>query len=193
MPEFEIVLKNDKLKLYSNIAKIFLLLNFSVFVLLLFYEPYRYTSIAFLIAFVLYLLLRQYLFKKGNVPNIVDEFVFFIPAAGWLGMHSYLIGVGCMLMGFLYKLSLQEIKFVFAQENIIKMNFPKKKFAWVLLNNVVLKDNILTLDFKNNKLLQAEVEKNDINETDFNSFARLQVNKETIQVISINSVSKSHQ
>ncbi|MEO8960816.1 MAG: hypothetical protein ABI325_02980 [Ginsengibacter sp.] len=192
MQEFEIVLKNDKLKLYRNIAKIFLVLNFAVFALLLLYEPYRYTSVAFLIAFVLYLLLRQYLFKKGSVSNILDEFVFFIPAAGWLGMHSYLIGAGCMLMGILYKLSLQDIKFVFGQENIMKMNFPPKKFAWGLLDNVVLKDNILTLDFKTNKLIQAEVEKNDINETDFNSFARLQMNKETIPVVSINSGTKSH-
>ena len=193
MQEFEIVLKNDKLKLYGNIAKIFLLLNFTVFVLLLFYEPYRYTSIAFLIAFVLYLLLRQYLFKKGSVTNVLDEFVFFIPAAGWLGMHSYLIGIGCMLMGILYKLSLQEIRFVFGQENIMKMNFPQKKFAWGLFNNVVLKDNMLTLDFKNNKLLQAEIEKNDISETDFNSFAGLQINKETIPVVSIHSGTKSQQ
>lgn len=193
MKEFEIVFKNDKLKLYRNIAKIFLVLNFTVFVLLLFYEPYRYTSMAFLIAFVLYLLLRQYLFKKGSVTNVLDEFVFFIPAAGWLGMHSYLIGAGCMLMGILYKLSLQEIKFVFGQENIIKTNFPQKKFDWSLLSNVVLKDNILTLDFKNNRLLQAEVEKSDINETDFNSFATLQMNKEAIPVVSINSGTKTHQ
>lgn len=193
MQEFEIVLKNDKLKLYRNIAKIFLLLNFTVFVLLLFYEPYRYTSVAFLIAFVLYLLLRQYLFRKRSITHVLDEFVFFIPAAGWLGMHSYLIGIGCMLMGILYKLSLQEIRFVFGQENIVKMNFPQKKFEWSLLNNVVLKDNILTLDFKSNRLLQAEIEKNGISETDFNTFAGLQINKGTIPVVSINSGTKLHQ
>ncbi len=193
MQQFEIILKNDKVKLYRTIAKIFLLLNFTVFIFLLFYEPYRYPSIAFLIAFILYLLLRQYLFSKGNVNNILDEFVFFIPAAGWLGMHNYMIGIGCILMGLLYKLSLQEIKFIFGHENILKMNFPKKTLDWDLLNNVILKDNILTLDFKNNRLLQAEIEKNDINEIDFNSFAKLRMSKTNIPVVSINAGSKSDQ
>ena len=193
MQQFEIIIKNDKVKLYRTIAKIFLLLNFAVFIFLLFYETYRYPSIAFLIAFILYLLLRQYLFRKGHVNNILDEFVFFIPAAGWLGMHNYMIGIGCILMGLLYKLSLQEIKFVFGHENIIKMNFPQKIIDWDLLNNVILKDNILTLDFKNNRLLQAEVEKNGINEIDFNSFAKLRMTKTNIPVVSINAGSKPDQ
>ena len=193
MQQFEIIIKNDKVKLYRTIAKIFLLLNFAVFIFLLFYETYRYPSIAFLIAFILYLLLRQYLFRKGHVNNILDEFVFFIPAAGWLGMHNYMIGIGCILMGLLYKLSLQEIKFVFGHENIVKMNFPQKRIDWDLLNNVILKDNILTLDFKNNRLLQAEVEKNGINEIDFNSFAKLRMTKTNIPVVSINAGSKPDQ
>ena len=193
MQQFEIIIKNDKVKLYRTIAKIFLLLNFAVFIFLLFYETYRYPSIAFLIAFILYLLLRQYLFRKGHVNNILDEFVFFIPAAGWLGMHNYMIGIGCILMGLLYKLSLQEIKFVFGHENIVKMNFPQKRIDWDLLNNVILKDNILTLDFKNNRLLQAEVEKNGINEIDFNSFAKLRMSKTNIPVVSINAGSKPDQ
>jgi hypothetical protein len=193
MQQFEIILKNDKVRLYRNIALIFLVLNFTVFLFLLFYETYRYPSLAFIIAFVLYLLLRQHLFKKGNVNNILDEFVFFIPAAGWFGLHDYLIGIGCMLMGVLYKLSLQDIKFIFGRSNILKMNFPKKKLDWSLLNNVILKDNILTLDFKNNTLLQAEVERSDVNEIDFNSFAKSQMEKVEIPVVSINTEAKSGQ
>lgn len=174
-------------------ALIFLLLNFTVFIFLLFYEAYRYPALAFMVAFVLYLLLRQYLFKKGNVNSILDEFVFFIPAAGWFGLHNYVIGIACIIMGFLYKLSLQDIKFIFGRSNIVKMNFPKKKFEWDMFNNVLLKDNVLTLDFKNNTLLQAEVEKSDVNEIDFNSFAKLQMDKIDIPVVSISSGSKSGQ
>ena len=40
------------------------------------------------------------------------------------------------------------------------IGFPGKKYQWDQFSNVVLKDNILTLDFKNNKLLQAEIENN---------------------------------
>ena len=102
--------------------------------------------------------------------------MFFIPAAGWLGLHNYVIAIGCILMGILYKLSLQKLQLVFTKEKVMKLNFPKKEFAWNDLNNVILKDGILTLDFKNNKLLQAEIEKmQDINEAVFNSFAQSQL------------------
>lgn len=177
MEQFEIILKNEKLKMYRNIAWLFLLLNLVIFIFLLFYDLYRYPALAFVVAFVLYLLMRWYLFKKGNATTFLDEFVFFIPAAGWLGLHIYVIAVGCLLMGILYKISLQKIKFVFSRGHIMKMNFPKKEFNWEVFNNVILKDNILTLDFRNNRLLQAEIENKEIKESDFNSFVRSQLHK----------------
>lgn len=86
---------------------------------------------------------------------------------------SYTLAIACIVMGILYKLSLQKLQFIFTGEKVVKINFPKKEFAWNELNNVILKDRILTLDFKNNKLLQAEIEKSqDVNEVEFNSFAQ---------------------
>lgn len=178
MQQFEIILKNDKVRLYRNIAWIFMMLNFAVFIFLMFFDVYRYPAIAFAVALGIYLLMRGYLFKIGKANIFLDEFVFFIPAAGWFGLHSYLIAIGCLLMGILYKVALQQIRFVFSRANIVKMNFPKKEFNWNELNNVILKDNILTLDFKNNKLVQMELENRDINQVDFNSFAQLQLKKE---------------
>lgn len=177
MEQFDITLKNGKIKFYNNIAFIFLLLNFAVFIFLLFYDAFRYPALAFIVALIIYIGMRWYLFKTNKTDYIIDEFVFFIPAAGWLGMHSYLVAAGCLLMGLLYKLSLQKLKFVFTRINIVKTNFPKKEFAWNELNNVILKDHILTLDFKNNKLIQAEIEKSQvINEAAFNSFAQSKLN-----------------
>jgi hypothetical protein len=177
MQQFDIILKNDKIKSYNNIALIFLILNFAFFVLLLFYDAYRYPALAFILALIIYLLMRWYLYHNNKSNFFVDEFVFFIPAAGWLGLHNYLVAVGCLMIGLLYKLSLQKLKIVFTRGNIMKMNFPKKEFGWNNLNNVILKGNILTLDFKNNKLLQAEIENKEINESDFNSFAQQQLQK----------------
>ena len=173
MQQFEIFLENDKKKFYSNIAWIFLFLNFGIFIFLVFYYAYHYPALAFIVALLLYLLLRWYLFNKKRINYLIDEFVFFIPAAGWLGLHSYGIAIACIVMGILYKLSLQRLQFIFTGEKVVKINFPKKEFAWNELNNVILKDRILTLDFKNNKLLQAEIEKSqDVNEVEFNAFAQ---------------------
>ena len=173
MQQFEIFLENDKKKFYSNIAWIFLFLNFGIFIFLVFYDAYHYPALAFIVALLLYLLLRWYLFNKKRINYLIDEFVFFIPAAGWLGLHSYGIAIACIVMGILYKLSLQKLQFIFTGEKLVKINFPKKECAWNELNNVTLKDRILTLDFTNNKLLQAEIEKSqDVNEVEFNAFAQ---------------------
>jgi len=94
MQQFEIFLENDKKKFYSNIAWIFLFLNFGIFIFLVFYDAYHYPALAFIVALLLYLLLRWYLFNKKRVNYLIDEFVFFIPAAGWLGLHSYGIAIG---------------------------------------------------------------------------------------------------
>jgi hypothetical protein len=50
------------------------------------------------------------------------------------------------------------------------------------LNNAILKDGILTIDFKNNRVLQAEIEDrmNDVNEVEFNDFCRQQLKEKNM-------------
>ena len=55
----------------------------------------------------------------------------------------------------------------------------EKSINWMDLNNVILKDDLLTLDFKNNRLLQLLVTstETDINEKEFNEFCKDQLKK----------------
>ena len=53
----------------------------------------------------------------------------------------------------------------------------EKKYNWTEIAQIICKDDILTIDLKDNKLLQLNIEKNfaerfDVNE--FNKFCRLQ-------------------
>ncbi len=57
---------------------------------------------------------------------------------------------------------------------------PYRRFKWSDLSNVVLKDNIITLDFKNNKLIQGEINTS-VDENIFNAFVKDQLNKSTIK------------
>jgi hypothetical protein len=51
--------------------------------------------------------------------------------------------------------------------------------SWDEVNNVILKDGLLTIDFKNNKLFQHIIlnSEEDISEKEFNEFCRQQLNK----------------
>ena len=106
----------------------------------------------------------------------MDEVSFFILAGCWVAIRNYPIAVGCLLMGILYHFSLQKLQFVFNNILIRKINFPPAEYQWSQLSNVMLRDNMLTLDFNNNKLIQWEIEnEKSINENEFNEFAQQQL------------------
>lgn len=177
MQQFEIILKNDKIKSYRTIAFIILLLNISIFIFLLFYDAYRYEAASAILLVGIYIFMRIYFIRKTKQGNYLDEIILFILAGCWIGLQNYLLTGICILMGILYHLALQKLTFVFDKEKITKINFPKKEFDWNLFSNVILKDNILTLDFKNNKLIQSEIEKSqNANEVEFNEFAQSKIN-----------------
>jgi hypothetical protein len=57
--------------------------------------------------------------------------------------------------------------------------FPKQ-ISWSDLNNVVIKDDLLTMDFKNNKVFQdytddEEDEEYEVESDEFNEYCRLRV------------------
>jgi hypothetical protein len=45
-------------------------------------------------------------------------------------------------------------------------------FPWAEMDNVILKDNLLTIDFKSNKIIQVEIVEpaRGVDETEFNLF-----------------------
>ncbi len=176
MQQFEIILKNDKIKSYRSIALFILLLNLAVFTFLLFYDQYRYEAASAILLVGIYIFMRLYFIRKYNQGNYLDQVLLFVLAGCWFGMQNYLLVFLLVILGILYHLSLQKLLFIFTREKISKINFPGKDFTWNMFNNVILKDNILTLDFKNNRLIQAEIDKShEINERQFNSFAQSQL------------------
>jgi hypothetical protein len=73
-----------------------------------------------------------------------------------------------MLPGLFYKSPLVEAG---NDAVILKRMIGSNNYKWNDFNNVVLKDNLLTLDFKNNKVLQLETEEStSIDEKVFNTF-----------------------
>lgn len=56
----------------------------------------------------------------------------------------------------------------------IKTWFIKRNISWQTLNNIVLKDGIFTIDFKNDKLIQESIENefSVLEESEFNEFVK---------------------
>jgi hypothetical protein len=59
--------------------------------------------------------------------------------------------------------------------------FKTATFPWGAMENVVLKDNLLTMDFTTNKIIQVEILENSkmVDETEFNFFCGQQLNNKS--------------
>lgn len=179
--QFEIILKNEKIKSYRTMALIVLLINLAVFTLMFFYDAYRYEAASAIFLTGIYILMRLYFIKKYQQGNYLDQVLIFVLAGCWFGLQNYYMVAALIIVGVFYHLALQKIQLLFTPEKIIKLNFPKRDYLWNVFSNVIIKDKILTLDFKNNHLLQVEIEEpKNINENEFNLFAQAQLNREQV-------------
>ena len=86
-------------------------------------------------------------------------------------------------MAVLEKYAFKNEEIGFNKDEIYYNRFFSKKIQWESLNNVVLKDGILTLDFTSNKVLQFETdelddgEDDEVTEEEFNAFCQLCLQK----------------
>lgn len=65
----------------------------------------------------------------------------------------------------------------FTEEGIAYPSFPSRIIYWSSVEQVICKDGILTIDLKNNKLLQFNISPasaHNLNEVDFNSYCKRQ-------------------
>lgn len=177
MESFNIIIKNEKVKSYRLIALIILLVNVSAFAYFIINNEKRTESLSALAIIAIYILIQWNYIRKKKQEHWFNEFLFFVLAFCWMGIGVYSLVAVCMVVGLLYFLALQKLEFLFNEVGVTKMNLPKKEYEWNEISNVILKDNMLTLDFKNNKIFQAEIDPSqNIDEQNFNLSCSRQVN-----------------
>jgi len=170
MKRFEITLKNEKEKTYRFIILLFVVLHVLFFVYLLFDEMLWKKGVAGLVLTFLYSCYRLLITNINKQKFSFGSGYFFLLIFISLD-DNWLFWVIELILSTLSTIALTPIAFSFTSTEVKNTGFPFKKYQWDQFLNVVLKDNILTLDFKNNKLLQAEVATTNINEDAFNTFA----------------------
>lgn len=79
-----------------------------------------------------------------------------------------------VLLLILYRFAKRDLNVFVNETHITYPSFPVKDIRWNDLNNIILKDGLLTIDFKNNRIIQQLIEKDGvgIDERDFNDFCR---------------------
>lgn len=175
MSKFVIEIPNEKAATYKVVTLIVLLLNFFMFGFVFMHAAATSSSVAAVggllangIAIVYYLL------NKKHLKTPYTEIIFFINAVLWLLWANYIAAILMVVFSLLSFYANKKIQITFNDEEIIYPSFPVKKYSWDEVENVIWKDDILTIDLKNNKLLQFNIAKSFAEGFDaagFNAFA----------------------
>jgi hypothetical protein len=178
--KIELILKNSKLQIYYLMSWIIALLNIiAQFAIVLTFEYSVLSFLPFIGVIALLLSLRK---AKVEKPDQVNKRKIVATALAWSGVvwiawgFYWLVALNTVLL-ILYVFATRKFLVSVSEKMIAYPSFPKRQIQWNELQNVIMKDGLLTIDFKNNKLLQAETEEDSFNEKEFNEFCREQLRK----------------
>lgn len=181
MQSFQIALKNEKKQQYERIALFIIIANIAAFIFFAFISNSKAARISFGIgafAVLACLLIDQFLTRiKNNGDTPYRLLALFVASMVWINSAFWWIGVALFIPELFYMFSKRPLIVIAGKDKIIYPSFPVKNLLWSSLSNVVLKDGLLTIDLKNNKLIQQEVDesKTTVNEKEFNDFCREQL------------------
>lgn len=176
MQTFDITLKNEKEGTYRFIILLLVILHSLVFTWLCFDEKLWKIGAAGLVITTLYSGYRWLITNTNKQRFSFGSGYFMVITLINIEFYMWFYVIEFILL-ILSTIALTPLVLSFTSHNVKKLHFPSKKYRWDQFSNVDLKDNLLTLDFKNNRLLQAVIATTHINEEAFNIFAQQQLNK----------------
>ncbi len=178
MNHFEIAIPNDKIKTYNLITFIIISLNFFGFGLS-FLKSVGFLSYIFIIGLVINAICWIfYISNKRHIKNNIPDIIFLVSAVIWMITNNYLIGAMLILFTIIGFLTSRKRFIIFSDEGIQYPSFLTKKYEWQNVHQVIYKDDVLTIDLKNNQFIQLKIDNLDIeNETDVNTFNRFCASK----------------
>lgn len=176
--DFVVTLKNPDFKIFDRISLLlctFAIGIFSYYLVRGVAGSWKYILIIIVVALQLW---YNYYERKKN-KEISHWGAFFLIAVGFLilpvsGITNLITALLFIISAFLEK----QIKFPkeigIDKDGVTFNSLPKKFVLWDTISNTVLKDGLLTIDYKNNKLFQKEIQEHVEEETEkeFNEFCK---------------------
>lgn len=159
MNNFAIEIPNERIKTYKIFTFIMLTLNFLGFSYV-FLRTNSNASIFALIALVLNAVpWLYYLLNKKHIKSPIIEITLIASAFLWMYFGNFWMGIIMLFFAAMSFFTNKKQIILFNEEGIVYPSFPVKKYAWADVAQVIWRDDILTIDLKDNKLLQFNIEK----------------------------------
>jgi hypothetical protein len=158
MPNFELLLKYEKARTYTIISWLIIALNFISFTYLGIAglaENITYPFVAAGLIFFCFLLRNTSRLKKRE--DLLVSFSFCVIIVSWIVLQFYWAATINLVLFIFQDITRRKLVVLFFEDRIIYPSFPRRTIQWPELNNVILKDGLLTIDLKNDKVFQHEI------------------------------------
>lgn len=185
--DYVVTLKNERKKYLDFVSIIICLISFLFFINA--FINSGFTQFVFPIAAILIAVIAGYnIYSSFKAPGITKYYSRALMIAGiiWFALpvgYFALLGAIFILLSLVEKYSKANLEIGFDNNNVVINTLIKRSYQWSDFSNIVLKDNILTLDFQNNKIIQQETidEPGDADEEEFNDWCRERLRKSAPQ------------
>ena len=174
--DYVVVLKNHNRKTIEMTGWLLSVLAIIIFLVNIYESPTDWGIFSSL--FILIGLLASTIVDKRKKKK--TSFTTILLCAG-IGLNIFTttayVGSLLILAGIVEKYLSKNKEIGFSEGGIVFSGLFPKKISWAELNNVVLKDDLLTMDFNNNKLIQSytddeEDDEYEVESDEFNAYCR---------------------
>ena len=178
MKQFELILKNEKEASYKRISILLIILNVVGILFITYLKDFRNWGALIIAAIAVFAAFSSFYFRNKNEKAILTG-AFILLSLAWIVAGYWVVGVLNILFMILHTAALQKPIVSINESRVLYPSFPKKKIDWQELSNLIIKDGLLTIDFKNNKIIQQQIADISltIDEKEFNDFCLQQLNK----------------
>ncbi len=154
---YTIEIPNYRLKTYNLVTFIILTLNFIGFGFV-YVVGSSYIAFLALVGIIINAVpWVNYIINKSHFQNIYAYVGMVISAVLWVYFGNVIMGLLLILFALLSYVINKKQFVVFNETGIKYPTLPTKKIAWCNVNFVILKDDILTIDFNKNSIIQVHI------------------------------------
>ena len=160
--DFVVTLKHPDYKIYNIISVLMCMITITAEVFALLNSTFF--NLTWINIFLLIVIISNFVLAIVNLNKkesiITFKWALYAAAFLWLLYPLHIPSIGIFLI--IAALLERQIKFPqeigFAEDGVTFNTFPFKNYSWQEIKNAILKENILTVDFINNKIIQKETE-----------------------------------
>lgn len=157
--DYLVTLKKPDYRVADQVSQLMYIFALIVFGLYYYHYPksgaaYLYFSTGIILSWIYSIV------KKSTGRQAFFRLGLIIGAAGWFigPQRNIWMGLLYTIAGLLEKQVKLPKEIGFSENEISFNTFPKKALKWNEINNALIKDGLITIDLKNNKLFQKEIE-----------------------------------